>query len=198
MRLFDQGWCELKLFLRKQFATAILKSGCFGAVVLSALIFFTFVGCQNLDGALINGMKAPNITLPDTLGNSLSLDSIRQNKIVIVDFWASWCKPCLKTHEQLKEIYAEWKDKPIGEAKSGLTIYSVSLDSKPDEWKNALHKYQITWPYQVNDPKALSSAVAQQYIVNQVPTIYVLDQNGIVIGKNITRKWLDYELKRRN
>jgi len=147
-------------------------------------------------GNMINGALAPNITLPDSTGNPISMYEVGKNKIVILDFWASWCKPCLETHEALKQIDAEFKDAQIGNA-NGLIIYSVSLDDKPEAWKAALQKHHIPWQYQVNDKLAFGADAAKQYEVQQVPTVYIIDERHIIIGKDLTLKWLQYELRRR-
>ncbi len=150
--------------------------------------------CQ--DDRLVNGAVPPDIVLNDINGQSLPLSSIQTGKIVIIDFWASWCKPCIETHERFKELYEKYKDTQIGEA-NGLTIYSVSLDNKPEAWQKALEKYDIPWPHQVNEPLAFGSPYTELYQFEQIPTFYVIDERGVIIGKNLTYKWLDYELRRR-
>ena len=130
-------------------------------------------------------------------GKQLTLSQIqKENKIVWIDFWASWCKPCRELHPGLRWLYHHYKDKKIGEA-DGFTVYSVSIDDKKTSWLKAIEKDTLDWPNHVIDTKGMGSEYTGIYQFEQIPTGYLLDENGIIIGKNISQKWLEYELRRR-
>ncbi|MGB0839083.1 MAG: TlpA family protein disulfide reductase [Chitinophagales bacterium] len=177
----------------QQQATRII-SKYFVVVLLFSVLLLGNSSCGE-QGRLVNGATVPNIELEDKDGNLLSLEEIGKNKIVVIDFWASWCKPCIETHKALKEVYEEYSDLQIGNA-DGLVIYSVSLDDKATDWKRALEKHNIPW-YNVHDPAGFKSEYVDKFQFETIPQVYVIDERGIIIAKNITLKWLQYELNRR-
>jgi len=122
------------------------------------------------------GMKAPNIELPTPEGKLLSLYSI-QGKMIIVDFWASWCGPCRRENPNLVKVYQQFKDK-------GLAIFGVSLDSDSLSWVKAIQADGLTW-YHVSDLKKWKSQAAKLYGVNSIPANFILDENKTIIAKNL-------------
>ena len=106
------------------------------------------------------GAIASAIELPDTSGNTLNLATAK-GKYTLIDFWASWCTPCLLQIPDLKEAYAEYHPK-------GFEILGVSVDSKGDRWKKSIVKYDMTWP-QVSDLKGWGSTSAADYNVTFIP-----------------------------
>lgn len=126
--------------------------------------------------ALSNGQEAPEINLPDTQGKDLSLKSFR-GKIVLIDFWASWCGPCRKEMPTVVKAYAKYKDQ-------GFEIYGVSLDKDKDKWLEAIQKDGITWP-QVSDLKYWESEAARLYNVQGIPFAVLIDKEGKIIAKNL-------------
>ena len=155
---------------------------------------FLFSNCQP-DLGLVNGVQAPEIVLNNPDGETIPLSSLN-NKMVLVDFWASWCKPCREAHPELIKIYEKYKDAKIGDA-DGFTIYSVSMDNNRENWLNAIEKDGLPWKNQVSDLKGFGSEYVDIYQFEQIPTSYLLDERGIIVGKNITLKWMEFELKRR-
>ncbi len=162
-------------------------------LLLLLLTGFLLTACQS--DKLVNGVQAPDIQLNNAQGEPMPLSSV-DNKVVLIDFWASWCKPCREAHPDMIELYEKYKNAKIGNA-DGFTIYSVSLDDKKENWLAAIEKDQLPWPYQVADLKGFASKYPDIYQFEQIPTYYLIDERGIIIGKNITYKWLEYELKRR-
>ncbi len=154
-------------------------------------------GCQTKSGRLINGAKAPELLMYDEQGNLFSSYNVTATKqIILLDFWASWCKPCRKNNPELVEIYRKYKDADFGSAK-GFTIISVSLDTDKAAWQNAIKQDQLTWQYHLCDLKGFGSPAPVVFQFETIPTTYLIDERGIIIGKDITLKWLDYELNRR-
>ncbi len=131
------------------------------------------------------GQVAPDIALPSPDGKELALSSFR-GKIVLVDFWASWCGPCRKEMPNVVKAYAKYKDK-------GFEIFGVSLDQDKDRWVEAIAKDGMTWP-QVSDLKYWESAPARLYNVQSIPYTVLLDREGKIIHKNLRGAALEEKL----
>ena len=117
--------------------------------------------------ATTSGQEAPEINLPTPEGKELALSSLR-GKIVLVDFWASWCGPCRKEMPNVVKAYSKFKDK-------GFEIYGVSLDQDKSRWLEAIQKDGITWP-QVSDLKYWECEAAKLYAVEGIPYTVLLDK----------------------
>lgn len=122
------------------------------------------------------GKEAPDFTLADTEGKNISLKSLR-GKYVLVDFWASWCKPCRMENPNVVEAYAKFKNK-------NFTILGVSLDKDKASWMRAIQDDRLDWK-QVSDLKYWSSEVVPLYNIEGIPFNVLLDPNGIVIAKDL-------------
>lgn len=156
-----------------------------------------FIQCTSNTQAerLVNGVKMPNIEGVDRGGNPVSLASI-ENKIVLVDFWASWCKPCIEAFPEMEKMYAKYKNTSIGEAE-GFEILSVSLDEKQSAWEQALKRQNPSWNYQLIDTTAFASKYIEEFQFEEIPAYFLVDERGLIIGINKTFAWMDYELRRR-
>lgn len=133
-----------------------------------------------------SGETAPEINLPDPYGKNIALSSLR-GKVVLVDFWASWCGPCRKEMPNVKAAYEKYKSK-------GFEIYGVSLDRELSDWTDAIKKDGITWP-QVSDLKYWDCVAAKQYNVQGIPFTVLLDKEGKIIAKNLRGPELEAKLK---
>ncbi len=122
------------------------------------------------------GGIAPNIELPTPQGTALSLYSLRGH-IVLLDFWASWCGPCLREMPNVKKIYDKYHSK-------GLEILGVSLDEKKDAWINAIQNKGLNWRH-VSSLKGWECPVAQLYNVTGIPRMYIIDENGKIIAQDL-------------
>lgn len=122
------------------------------------------------------GSKAPEIKLPTPEGDSLSLYSI-QGKVIIIDFWASWCRPCRAENPNMVSLYADYHNK-------GLEIFGVSLDKDKAAWVKAIADDKLVWNH-VSDLKFWQSEAARLYGVGSIPSMFVLDGNFTIIAKNL-------------
>ncbi|MBL7901645.1 MAG: AhpC/TSA family protein [Bacteroidia bacterium] len=132
------------------------------------------------------GQTAPEILLPSPDGSQIALSSFR-GKVVLVDFWASWCGPCRKEMPNVVKAYAKFKNK-------GFEILGVSLDQDKDRWVEAIAKDGMTWP-QVSDLKYWESAPARLYNVQSIPYTVLLDKEGKILDKNLRGEALEKRLE---
>lgn len=126
----------------------------------------------NSYGPTVEGAIAPEINLQTPEGGTLALSSLK-GKVVLIDFWASWCGPCRKENPNVKRIYEKYKDK-------GFEIYGVSLDNSASQWKAAIEKDGLGWKH-VSDLGGWQSGAAKLYQVRSIPQTFLLDKEGRII-----------------
>lgn len=122
------------------------------------------------------GAIPPDIKLNTPEGKPLSLYSLR-GKVVLLDFWASWCGPCRQENPNVVRAFNQYKDK-------GFTVYSVSLDRDRQNWLSAMKQDRMDW-YHVSDLKYFNSKAARLYKVDAIPATFLLDKEGKIIAKNL-------------
>lgn len=133
------------------------------------------------------GAIAPDLAFPDPDGNIRKLSDLR-GKVVLLDFWASWCRPCRGENPHVVAMYQKYHDK-------GFEVFSVSLDRDKESWKRAIAADGLVWPNHVSDLKYWSSEAARTYGVSSIPSTFLLDQNGRIIAKNLRGEALTNALK---
>jgi peroxiredoxin len=136
--------------------------------------------------AMEMGNEAPDFTLKDRNGKAYNLNKLR-GKYVLLDFWASWCGPCVKEIPNLKKAYAQYKNK-------GFEIMSVSIDQKSDQWKKALDKYEMPWINVIDNEDPAQKISQNLYYVPSIPRTVLLDKTGKVIGKDFRGNALEQKL----
>ena len=128
---------------------------------------------------------APNFTLNTPDGKPITLSSLR-GKCVLIDFWASWCGPCLREAPNIKKVYAKYHDK-------GFEVLSVSVDDKKDKWTQAIEKHQLNWLH-VSALKGWKCPVAQLYKVTGVPAMFLIDKEGKIVSTKARGEALEQEV----
>lgn len=132
------------------------------------------------------GSPAPEISQKTPQGKTLTLSSLK-GKVVLIDFWASWCRPCMISMPRLKNIYAKYKDK-------GFEIYGVSLDRDSARWAGTITAQKLVWKH-VSDLRYWSNAAAKKYNVHGIPATFLVDKNGKIAGKNLHGIALELKIK---
>jgi thiol-disulfide isomerase/thioredoxin len=139
--------------------------------------------------AFAPGKIPPDIALPGVDGDTLRLSDLK-GKVVLIDFWASWCKPCRMENPNVVRNYQKYN-------KDGFEVFSVSLDNPGhgDRWKGAIQQDGLIWPNHVSDLKGWQSSAAKAYNVRSIPFTVLLDREGKIIGTNIRGPKLEENLK---
>ena len=155
------------------------------------------------------GVEAPKINLPNPDGKKMALSSLK-GEVVLLDFWASWCRPCRMTNPHVVEMYKKYH-------KKGFDIFNVSLDGIDDKrlaayqndpaliaqameiekgkWKQAIKQDKLTWKNHVSELRSWSSPVAATYGVNSIPKTFLIDRKGIIRYQNLRGQALEDAIK---
>ncbi len=124
-----------------------------------------------------NGTALPEIVMEDFKGKTIKLSSLR-GKIVLLDFWASWCGPCRKENPNVVAAYKKFHDK-------GFTVFSVSLDNDKSKWLAAIKNDGLVWNNHVSELKGWNSQICQTFGIRAIPQSYLLDTEGKVVAYNL-------------
>lgn len=140
---------------------------------------------QKAEAGMAPGAIAPEIALPTPEGETVALSSLKGN-YVLIDFWASWCKPCRMENPNVVRMYNKY-------AEDNFEIYSVSLDKDKSRWENAIAQDQLDWTH-VSDLKFWNSAAAKLYGVRSIPFTVLIDPEGKIIQTKLRGRALEAKL----
>lgn len=130
------------------------------------------------------GTLAPEFSGPTPEGSQLALNEVK-GKVTLIDFWAAWCKPCRMENPNIVSVYKKYKDK-------GLNVVGVSLDRKKEDWLKAIENDGLEWNH-ISHLQYFQDPIAQLYSVNAIPAAFLLDENGVIVAKNL--RGVDLEQK---
>ena len=144
-----------------------------------------------LTGFMVNAQVkidqiAPEISLPGVNDSPVKLSSFK-GKVVLIDFWASWCGPCRASIPSVIKLYDKYKAK-------GFEVFGVSIDNKKKDWIKAIAQDKITYP-QVNDKAGWYSKTTEIYGVNAIPNTFLLDKTGKIVAIDLEGEQLENKVK---
>ncbi|WP_417887002.1 redoxin domain-containing protein [Zunongwangia sp.] len=134
------------------------------------------------------GNKAPSFSAPTPEGEELALEDVL-GEVTIVDFWASWCKPCRKENPNFVKLYKKYHDK-------GLNMISISLDqpNQKEKWVEAIEEDGLGEWNHISNLKYWQDPIARKYNIQGIPATFILDKNGIIVDKDLRGEELDAKI----
>ncbi len=139
------------------------------------------------NGKYIQGDEAPDIVMNDPTGNERKLSDLR-GKVVLLDFWASWCGPCRRENPNVVRAYEKYRDQ-------GFEVFSVSLDSDASRWQKAVEQDQLVWPNHVSDLQGWRNAAAREYGISSIPHTMLIDRDGLILATHLRGSGVESALR---
>jgi thiol-disulfide isomerase/thioredoxin len=152
-------------------------------IIALLIIISGLIGSENILAQPTIGKMAPDLAFPSPEGKTIKLSDLK-GYYVLLDFWASWCKPCRMKNPQLVSLYKEFEKAKFPKNVKGFTIYSYSLDRSREAWLQAIENDNLYWPYHTSDLKFWNGEGAALYGVNSIPRTFLLDPQGFIIAVN--------------
>ncbi|MCY3885575.1 MAG: TlpA disulfide reductase family protein [Gammaproteobacteria bacterium] len=143
-----------------------------------------FIDTEANDRTLVTGQKAPEFELADLEGEKVALsDVLAEKEIVLIDFWASWCAPCIATFPDLKRMYSDYHE-------DGFEIVAISIDSTFEDWEEGSEEHQLPW-INIGEIEGWDGPVAGLYGVQAIPKGYLVDSKGCILEKDLDTESLE-------
>ena len=168
-----------------------MKRRVYPFLILCICFSFSFIsGKSSLFGYQYGGLnigdKAPEFSTESPDGRIFKLSDFR-GKVVLLDFWASWCGPCRRENPFVVSLYNKYKNK-------GFDIYSFSLDKEKTKWTQAIVQDGLIWENHVSDLKGWQSMGAAKYLIRSIPQTFLIDKNGNIVEIGLRGKELEQKL----
>lgn len=148
---------------------------------------------QSIESPIADISNIDSFKLPDIHGNIIPM-SVYKGKVVLVDFWASWCRPCRSENPNLVKLYTEFKDQTF-EHGNGFEILSISIDVNKESWLAAINTDQLQWKGHISDLQGWESTIVESYEVEFIPQNFLYDGNGKLLKVNMKPAELTSYLK---
>ncbi len=158
-------------------------------VALIGLLYFVYDYMFNREPKFIIGEVAPDFQGKKPDGSTLKLSDYR-GKIVLLDFWGTWCGPCLQEIPGLVTVYNKYKNTQLGNA-NGFEVLAVAMDRDKGMWENVIQRRNMNWEGHVSDLKRMNGHIGSLYKIREIPTKYLINEKGIIISVNPTIMELD-------
>ncbi len=151
-------------------------------ILAGGLLLGLFGKYLYLKPRFVQGEVAPNFTAVLHDGTSFSLSDLKGDYILL-DFWGSWCGPCRQANPGLVRIYNDF-DTSSRTKKPGFHLVSVGIETNPQRWAAAIAQDGLAWPYHLMETDMLKGEIAKLYGVREIPTSYLINPDGMIIGVN--------------
>ncbi len=132
---------------------------------------------------LKTGDIAPELAYNNPKGKEMKLSTLR-GKLVLIDFWASWCGPCRRENPNIVDAYKKYNKKKFQNGE-GFEIFSLSLDKKHAAWVKAINKDQLFWECHVSDLGGWQSEGSNKYGIRSIPSNILVDGDGVIIARDL-------------
>ncbi|MEL6944626.1 MAG: TlpA disulfide reductase family protein [Bacteroidota bacterium] len=167
-----------------------------GLVILLLAVVGFYVGRKlYFKPSVIQGDQAPNFTAQMIDDQAFELAQL-EGSYVLLDFWGSWCGPCRRENPELVKLYKKYQDKEFEDAQR-FEIVSVGVEKDRNRWLNAIKQDRLNWQYHVSDFQEFNNEVAQLYGVRSIPSKFLINPKGIIIGVNLPLDQIDQILTKK-
>lgn len=155
-------------------------------IILAVLVIGFFVGryFYHIPEFKVGG-TVPNFSTKIINGKDFDLYEFAEDKVVLIEFWGSWCVPCRAANKKLVKVYQDYKKKTFDDFET-FEIVSIALEEYEDNWKSAIMADGLRWQYQIFQGDMLNSELAKLYGITEIPTNYLIDSKGRILGVNMT------------
>ena len=170
-------------------------SNIISTILLIGALYFIYDYTFNREPKFIVGEEAPDFKAKKPDGSTLKLSDY-EGKLVLLDFWGTWCGPCVQEIPALVQVYDKYKDTQFGDA-NGFEILAVAMDKDKDRWMKTIENRGMNWEGHVSDLKRMRGVVGSLYRIREIPTKYLLNENGVIISVNPTVQELDMILAKK-
>ena len=152
-----------------------------GIAVIIGVIAYAFY--KNRQPRFINGDKAPEIVITTPTNQTHKLSDLR-GKYVLLQFWGSWCGPCRKENPEILSLYQKYSNK-------GFEVFSLAIEQKAELWQRAIAQDGLIWPYHGMESADFGGEYSQTYNIRAIPTHFLLDPSGVIVGVNLPSDQMD-------
>ena len=160
----------------------------FALIIAAVLCSGIALSAQDMSAVIKAGKKAPAFKLPTPEGKMVSLGDFK-GKFVVIDFWASWCPDCRKENPDLVKLYAKYAPK-------GVAFVGVSFDTDRDAWLKGIENDSLRWTQVSSLKQWKETQISKDYGINWIPTFYLINKKGRIVGAFITADALENALEK--